>query len=259
MSWFNIPAFGVPTCAIPLKTLEYIADPRHTFTEKNSAATRLLLDHDMGALVSLWMMQGWQNPKDTSGVSSATRWWLHEDNPYRRSIAQQLTLIPDELLAQHCLEMASLEVATDAMSVVLDDPMVEPYACNSYSRLSAGELRELATIFLPNHPQLAEATCPLYVQTMRRAGDHDNRWIFRYREPMEAFADNVHAQRYLACAAFNNVADLLPLEWQLFRRDKNEAWRMYEQMGLTLREGYQLAMQPTAQPSLELPNGTMEL
>lgn len=223
--------FSSPLPAIPFFRALCLSDENATSEHRKEAIQAISSVYGERGVVSLWMLQGYYDGLKilTSGLTPATQWWLDENNAWRGIVKKLLSEVKDIEEAKNYLEIATCIPSTCWLdihngsnrewSTFTPGPIVKP------SRLHATYVRQLAQTFFPQFPELSLPTCGLYTE-------------HTYDKPFEAFAGDMHAQHYLACALPIEAIGQFSSEMRTFRFNRNVEWRMYDQMGLSLEESY---------------------
>ena len=244
---------------IPFCRAMELSDINTSPEQKRESAQAVASIYGKEGVLSLWLLQGFYDPVDIvpNGVTPATSWWLAKDNSWTPLVQTMLANIDDMDLAISYLQMATCvpRVATDivwGMNGRANETFM-PGDISKPSNLHATYVRQLAQKFFPQFPQLAEPTCKLYQEVVGNQSMMDDGAVsgLCYEHPMRAFADDEHAQHYLACVLPNSAVGQFPAHLVEFRFNKNEAWRMYEQIGLSLEDGYTIAKMKPLTPTDE--------
>ena len=233
--------------AIPFFRAVALSKESANAEEQETAVQAVASEYGHAGVVSLWMLQGYYNPAASPlhGITPATQWWLAPNNSWAVIVKDTLSGIQELESAEEYLKMATCipDLTMWRLCMEREEECFPPGDIKKHSNLHAIWLRTLAEVFFPQFPQLAQPTCALYRQNVKDAtmvdSNTDSNLCYQY--PMSAFLDNVHAQHYLACTLPNSAVCQFPPHLLEFRLNKNHAWQMYEQLGLSKEESYKLA------------------
>lgn len=250
--------------AVPFHWAMTLSDPNTTPAEKAYRVYHAA-SFDPDCVMSLWMLQGYYDPTGSAhgGVTPATQWWLDSSNPWSALVRDKLADVPDAEAAMKILYAATCVPDVDwGMSRRVNGREYEefmPGNASTPSNLLATYVRQLAQMYFPQFPELAAPTCRLYREELgtKPIADSDTHENLCYRRPMDAFADNESALQYLAQALPGSAVGQFPSNWLEFRFNRNDEWRTYEHLGLSLEEGYALSCNKRFSPSpspVELPS-----
>lgn len=254
-------SFPLNLCAIPFAAATRMAQKHVTEKEQRETASGVVSIYGLRGILALWCFQGYYDPTEmlSGGLTPATRWWLDPGNTWtdlvRDILAANIGSADD---AVRCLQVATCVPNSDINMV---DGTCVPGEITKPSEWHATYVRQLALLYFPQFPELALPTCTLYRDAVPRTGmvlDNDDISGLCYEYPMQAFAGDVHAQRYLALALPGSPMGQFPVEMIEFRYNRNDTWKLYEQMGLTLEEMYALACAEVNGATLALPDGLAE-
>ena len=247
---------------IVFEHIERMSKKKTSAAGRNGVAQAVLDAQGVAGLVTLWACQDLYKSftRLKEPATPASQWWLDSNNSYAHAVIKKLS----KLSQSESLKLLHDATRPPCLSIDLlvnkssHAALFAPKERKDFSNASASTVRQLARVFFPQYPELTEPQCMLY----RAVADYNN-WgkdIYTLRavhgETLRAFSDDSQALQYLLRVHEDpDVSrEYVTPEMERLLSHTDAEWTLFDSMGISAEEAYNLVKNPVIETSMTLPN-----